>query len=100
MFSPISTRFEDLPEELPVFPLTGAVLLPAGRLPLNIFEPRYLNLTLDALAEGRMFGMVQPNYDALAAEEFEQDEVDEDKEKGDSKIPAQTPCHAGPGRYH
>ena len=82
MFSPISTRFEDLPEELPVFPLTGAVLLPAGRLPLNIFEPRYLNLTLDALAQGRMFGMVQPNYDAVAAEVFEQD--DDEDEDGDT----------------
>ena len=65
MFSPVSTKFEGLPEELPVFPLTGAVLLPSGRLPLNIFEPRYLNMTLDALAEGRLFGMIQPNYDAM-----------------------------------
>lgn len=53
--------FEDLPGEIAVFPLTGALLLPQGRLPLNIFEPRYLAMTLDALAEGRMFGMVQPN---------------------------------------
>jgi uncharacterized protein len=63
MRSPIQTRFEDLPEILPVFPLSGALLLPGGRLPLNIFEPRYLNLTLDALKEGRIFGMVQPDYD-------------------------------------
>ena len=60
MRSPIQTRLEDLPEELPVFPLPGAVLLPWGRLPLNIFEPRYLNMTLDALAAGRVFGMIQP----------------------------------------
>jgi Lon protease-like protein len=53
--------FEDLPREIAVFPLTDALLLPQGRLPLNIFEPRYLALTLDALAEGRMFGMIQPN---------------------------------------
>lgn len=53
--------FEDLPGEFAVFPLTGALLLPQGRLPLNIFEPRYLAMTLDALAEGRMFGMIQPN---------------------------------------
>ena len=52
---------EDLPGEFAVFPLTGALLLPQGRLPLNIFEPRYLAMTLDALAEGRMFGMIQPN---------------------------------------
>ncbi len=50
-----------LPTEFPVFPLTGALLLPRGRLPLNIFEKRYLAMVEDALAAGRMFGMVQPN---------------------------------------
>jgi Lon protease-like protein len=50
-----------LPDQFPIFPLSGALLLPQGRLPLNIFEPRYLALTEDALAAGRMFGMVQPN---------------------------------------
>ncbi|MGE3335547.1 MAG: LON peptidase substrate-binding domain-containing protein [Rhodospirillaceae bacterium] len=63
MRSPIQTRYEDLPEELPIFPLSGALLLPWGRLPLNIFEPRYLNMTLDALGAGRIIGMVQPDYD-------------------------------------
>jgi Lon protease-like protein len=53
--------FEDLPAEIPVFPLSGALLLPEGRLPLNIFEPRYLAMTEDSLAAGRMFGMVQPD---------------------------------------
>lgn len=72
MFSPISTRFEDLPQDVPIFPLTGAVLLPGGRLPLNIFEPRYLNLCLDALASGRMFGMIQPDYDALGPQADEE----------------------------
>lgn len=48
----------DLPSEFAVFPLTGALLLPGGKLPLNIFEPRYLAMTLDALASGRMFGMI------------------------------------------
>ena len=52
--------FEDLPPEIPVFPLPGALLLPRARLPLNIFEPRYLAMTQDALAAGRMFGMIQP----------------------------------------
>jgi len=61
--SPVQTRFEDLPQELAVFPLSGALLLPWGRLPLNIFEPRYLNMTLDALKSGRIFGMIQPDYD-------------------------------------
>ena len=63
MRSPIQTRYEDLPKELPIFPLGGALLLPWGRLPMNIFEPRYLNMTLDALGDGRIIGMVQPNYD-------------------------------------
>jgi len=54
-------RFAELPEEIAVFPLSGALLLPQGRLPLNVFEPRYLAMTLDSLARGRMFGMVQPD---------------------------------------
>jgi Lon protease-like protein len=73
MRSPTQTRFEDLPEILPVFPLSGALLLPWGRLPLNIFEPRYLNLTLDSLKEGRIFGMVQPDYDKAAGEKLVRD---------------------------
>jgi Lon protease-like protein len=59
-------RLEDLPTEFAVFPLTGALLLPRGKLPLNIFEKRYLAMTLDSLAAGRMFGMIQP--DSQAAE--------------------------------
>lgn len=51
----------DLPEEIAVFPLSGALLLPQGRLPLNIFEPRYLAMTQDSMAAGRMFGMIQPD---------------------------------------
>ncbi len=54
-------RPEDLPETFPVFPLTGALLLPRGKLPLNIFEPRYLAMTEDALAAGRLIGMIQPD---------------------------------------
>ena len=54
----------DLPSEFAIFPLPGALLLPHGRLPLNIFEPRYLALVEDALAQGRMFGMIQPNAHA------------------------------------
>ncbi len=59
--APFATRAEDLPEEFPVFPLAGVLLLPRGRLPLNIFEPRYLAMTEDALAAGRLFGMIQPD---------------------------------------
>jgi Lon protease-like protein len=54
-------RLADLPTEFAVFPLEGALLLPHGRLPLNIFEPRYLAMVEDAMAAGRMFGMIQPD---------------------------------------
>jgi len=43
-----------------VFPLPGAMLLPGGQLPLNIFEPRYLNMVEDALKGSRLIGMIQP----------------------------------------
>jgi Lon protease-like protein len=49
-----------LPPTLPIFPLTGVLLLPGGRLPLNIFEPRYLAMTRDAMASHGMIGMIQP----------------------------------------
>ena len=50
---------EDPPEHLAIFPLNGALLLPGGRLPLHIFEPRYVAMVEDALATGRVFGMIQ-----------------------------------------
>jgi hypothetical protein len=53
-------RQRTLPQTTPLFPLSGALLLPAGRLPLNIFEPRYLNMIDDALGEARLIGMIQP----------------------------------------
>jgi Lon protease-like protein len=56
---PFQPAPESLPEEIAIFPLSGALLLPGGRLPLNIFEPRYLAMTLDSLAAGRLFGMIQ-----------------------------------------
>ena len=52
--------FDELPNSLPIFPLAGALLLPGQQLPLNIFEPRYLEMVFDALAADRMIGMVQP----------------------------------------
>ncbi len=55
---------DDLPTEFAIFPLPGAMLLPQGKLPLNIFEPRYLAMTEDALAAGRMIAMIQPNLAA------------------------------------
>lgn len=51
---------EVLPRVIPIFPLPGVLLLPRGRLPLNIFEPRYLEMTQDAMASHRMIGMIQP----------------------------------------
>lgn len=56
-----ASSLADLATEFPVFPLAGALLLPRTRLPLNIFEPRYLALVEDALAHGRLFGMIQPD---------------------------------------
>jgi uncharacterized protein len=66
--SPFDPSFEDLPATLPVFPLPGVLLLPGGRLPLNIFEPRYLNMTRDALATDRLIGMIQPMAPAKASD--------------------------------
>jgi Lon protease-like protein len=52
----------DLPQVIPVFPLPGALLLPRGQMPLNIFEPRYLAMIDDALRDGhRLIGMIQPD---------------------------------------
>src|SRR5947209_16625727 len=50
----------DLPPVIPVFPLSGVVLLPRTRLPLNIFEPRYLNMVDAAMDQSRVIGMIQP----------------------------------------
>ncbi len=57
---------DHLPEVLPVFPLNGVLLLPRGRLPLNIFEPRYLAMFDDALGGARLIGMIQPSNPAAA----------------------------------
>jgi Lon protease-like protein len=51
----------ELPATLPIFPLSGALLLPRGQMPLNIFEPRYLQMFEDVLRGHRLIGMVQPN---------------------------------------
>ncbi|KQT05877.1 MAG: LON peptidase substrate-binding domain-containing protein [Bradyrhizobium sp.] len=52
----------DLPEIIPVFPLPGALLLPRGQMPLNIFEPRYLAMVDDSFRDGhRLIGMIQPD---------------------------------------
>ena len=52
---------EELPKNIPLFPLPGALLLPNSRLPLNIFEPRYIKMVEDTLAtKHRLIGMIQP----------------------------------------
>jgi Lon protease-like protein len=50
----------DVPQRLPVFPLSGAILLPRATLPLHIFEPRYLQMVEDVMSTSRVIGMVQP----------------------------------------
>tara|TARA_Y100000816_G_C25936143_1_gene488250 strand:- start:68 stop:724 length:657 start_codon:yes stop_codon:yes gene_type:complete len=56
-----NTNYQDLSRKIPIFPLTGAVLFPGTQLPLNIFEPRYVQMIDDALASpGRLLGMIQP----------------------------------------
>lgn len=56
-----------LPERLPIFPLTGAVLLPRGYLPLNIFEPRYKEMVEVARSGSGIIGMVQPSATKISA---------------------------------
>ena len=53
------TYLEDVPEVIPVFPLTGALLLPGGQLPLNIFESRYIDMINDSLRGEKLIGMIQ-----------------------------------------
>lgn len=57
-------KFTDLPDTIPIFPLPGALLLPRAKLPLHIFEPRYLSMIEDCMkTPTRLIGMIQP-YDA------------------------------------
>jgi Lon protease-like protein len=59
--TPFMPEFDQLPGTLPIFPLPDAVVMPGSELPLNIFEPRYLNMVADAMGSHRMFGMMQPD---------------------------------------
>lgn len=59
-------NLSDLPNVLPLFPLPAALLLPYGQLPLNIFEPRYLAMTKNAMSSDRIIGMIQPADQAAA----------------------------------
>ena len=56
----ISDHQETLPDILPIFPITGVLLLPGGQLPLNIFENKYLAMVEDTLKDSRLIGMIQP----------------------------------------
>ena len=58
---------DDLPEIIPVFPLNGALLLPRGQLPLNIFEPRYIAMIDDVMKAERIVGMVQTSGEGSEA---------------------------------
>jgi uncharacterized protein len=53
-------NIDDLPKTLPIFPLSGILLLPRGQLPLNVFEPRYLAMVDAVLSTDRLIGMIQP----------------------------------------
>lgn len=67
MTEAFDTTFDELPAELPVFPLQRVILLPRAQLPLNIFEPRYLAMTRDALSSHRLIGIIQPQDDTAQA---------------------------------
>lgn len=60
---PFAQPFEELPNTLPIFPLSNALMLPNGELPLNIFEPRYLNMVQDAMKNDQLIGMIQPRQE-------------------------------------
>ena len=66
--NPFITPYESLPKTLPIFPLPGAIVMPGAELPLNIFEPRYLNMINDAIASHRMIGMVQPDLKGVGGD--------------------------------
>jgi Lon protease-like protein len=63
--NPFVASYDQLPCTLPIFPLSGAIIMPGSELPLNIFEPRYLNMVSDALSSHRMIGMIQPDPTAM-----------------------------------
>jgi Lon protease-like protein len=67
------TRPADLPARIPVFPLRGAILLPRATLPLNIFEPRYVDMIDDVMSGGRVIGILQP---ILAGDDDQESPID------------------------
>ena len=55
-------NIKNLPKEIPIFPLSDCLLMPKGTISLNIFEPRYINMTEDAISNNRYIGMIQPRH--------------------------------------
>ena len=66
---PFAKSFTELPGTVPLFVLSKAVVLPSGLLPLNVFEPRYLNMVRDALRSHQLIGMIQPNEGSATAQQ-------------------------------
>tara|TARA_Y100001949_G_C15963938_1_gene320617 strand:- start:791 stop:1435 length:645 start_codon:yes stop_codon:yes gene_type:complete len=54
------TKFENLPKEIPIFPLSNFIIFPEINVPLNIFEPRYVQMIDDSMKSNRLIGMIQP----------------------------------------
>jgi len=69
--SPFMQAFDRLPATLPIFPLGNAIMFPGGNLPLNIFEPRYVNMLQDAMRSDQLIGMIQPRDESEKASLFE-----------------------------
>ncbi len=65
----------DIAETIPVFALPGTLLLPGGQMPLNVFEPRYLNMVDDVLKGERLIGMVQPHPEVLSSSDDEKNPI-------------------------
>jgi hypothetical protein len=68
---PFMQQYDQLPDSLPIFPLPNSVVLPGGQLPLNIFEPRYLNMVNDAMEKYRLIGLIQPRDESSKPELFD-----------------------------
>lgn len=69
-FSPFMQGFDNLPNTMGIFPLNNAVVMPGSQLPLNIFEPRYLNMVNDAIESHKLIGMIQPRDETQKSDLF------------------------------
>lgn len=87
ILSELYRRTSDLPDQVPVFPLRGTILLPRAVLPLNIFEPRYLAMLDEVISGNRLLGIVQPDRGGdLFEEDDEAVDVPEDDEVSLRKV--------------